>query len=267
MLELYHHGSSVCAAKVRLCLAEKDLAWKSHYLDILKGEQYTPQYAKLNPKLVVPTLVHDGRVIRESTLICEYLDEVFPEPPLKPAAPFMRAEMRIWTKAVDEDIHNGPVGTLTFVSSHRYTVLRLPDDRLQKFLRSNVDPVKRERKRRWVEEGFEAPDVTNAVRAYDKFVGAMETRLSDGPWLAGDDFSLADIAAAPYIVRLDMLQMSEFWTRDRPNVADWFDRIRGRPTFHPAFIEWMPADLTNDLRVNGAKSWPSVRAILQALPE
>ena len=62
MLDLYHHGSSVCAAKVRFTLEEKGLGWKSHYLDILKGEQFAPEYVALNPKAVVPyTLVIDRK--------------------------------------------------------------------------------------------------------------------------------------------------------------------------------------------------------------
>jgi hypothetical protein len=73
MIDLYHHGSSVCAAKVRLALGEKGLAWEGHYLDIHKGDQFAPEYLKLNPKAVVPTLVHNGRVILESTVINEYL--------------------------------------------------------------------------------------------------------------------------------------------------------------------------------------------------
>jgi len=94
MLELYHHGTSVCAAKSRLTLGEKGLEWTGHYIDIIKGEQFAPEYLKLNPKHVVPTLVHDGRVIRESTLIGEYLDEAFPDPPLKPVNPLDRYRMR-----------------------------------------------------------------------------------------------------------------------------------------------------------------------------
>jgi len=105
MITLYHHGSSVCAAKVRLVLAEKSVPWDGIYVDILRGDQFDPSYVKLNPKAVVPTLVHDGRVIVESTVICEYLDEVFPAPSLKPAAPEQRAAMRLWTKAVDEYLH------------------------------------------------------------------------------------------------------------------------------------------------------------------
>ena len=124
MLELYHHGSSVCAAKVRLYLEEKALAWEGHYIDILKGEQFDADYIKINPKAVVPTLVHDGAVIRESTNICEYLDDVFPENQIRPADPVIRAEVRCWTKAVDEELHPA-CGALTFMSSHRHTIQRL----------------------------------------------------------------------------------------------------------------------------------------------
>jgi glutathione S-transferase len=100
MIDLHHHGSSVCAAKVRFALGEKGLAWQSHYLEIHKGDQFAPDYLKLNPKAVVPTLVHDGHVIVESTVINEYLDEVFPNVPLKPKDPQARAVMRVWTKAI-----------------------------------------------------------------------------------------------------------------------------------------------------------------------
>ena len=85
MLELYHHGTSVCAAKVRTVCAEKGLKWTGHYIDILKGEQFAPEYMALNPKAVVPTLVHDGQVIIESAVIDEYLDQAFAAPPLRPA--------------------------------------------------------------------------------------------------------------------------------------------------------------------------------------
>tara|TARA_B100000315_G_scaffold138092_1_gene127113 strand:+ start:1808 stop:2605 length:798 start_codon:yes stop_codon:yes gene_type:complete len=260
-IELYHHGSSVCAAKVRLCLAEKGRDWHGHYIDILKGDQFDPGYLKLNPKALVPTLVHDGRVLTESTVICEYLDEVFPDPPLKPTGPYERAVMRIWTKAVDEDLHSGPVGALTFCASHRYVLRRLPEKALEAFLGGNPDPVKRARKRRWVEQGFDGPDALGAVLAYDKFVGAMETRLAQVPWLAGQTFTLADVGAVPYIVRLDMLAMQGFW-RDRPHVAEWFNRINERPSFQPAFYQWIPDDLLDDLASNGANAWPEVEAIL-----
>ena len=77
---LYHHGSSVCAAKVRFAMAEKGLEWEGVYIDILAGEQFEPEYQKINPKSVVPTLVHDDLVIPDSTVIVEYLDQIAPKP-------------------------------------------------------------------------------------------------------------------------------------------------------------------------------------------
>ena len=89
---LYHHGSSVCAAKVRLAMAEKGLEWEGVYIDILKGEQFDPDYLKLNPKGVVPTLVHDDLVIPDSTVIIEYLDQIAPETSVHPKDPWSRAQ-------------------------------------------------------------------------------------------------------------------------------------------------------------------------------
>lgn len=74
MLDLYHHGSSACAAKVRFDLAEKRLDWTGHYVDILAGEQFKPQFLAINPKAVVPMLVHNGEIIPESTVVCEYVE-------------------------------------------------------------------------------------------------------------------------------------------------------------------------------------------------
>ena len=94
MLELYDNGNSVCAQKVRVALAEKGLEWKRHDLT-LRGDQFDPQYMKLNPNGVVPTLVHDGRVVTESSVILYYLDEAFPTPPLMPRAPLERMKVRM----------------------------------------------------------------------------------------------------------------------------------------------------------------------------
>ena len=267
MLELYHHGSSVCAAKVRLALAEKGLEWDGHYLDILKGDQFTPEYRKLNPKAVVPTLVHDGTAITESTVICEYLDEVFSDPPLIPADPVRRAKMRCWTKAVDEEVHRA-CGPLTFMASHRHTLMRLGPEKLEEFLQSTpVDSVTSDwnvRKRGYIEQGFDAPDAGRIVHLYDRYLAKMEADLAGGPWLAGDAYTLADAGMTPYLARLDMLQMQAMWTGSRPRLTDWFARIRARPSYAEAIDRWIPDHLRNDLNTFGAQNWPSVRDILAA---
>src|SRR5262249_20693951 len=110
---------------------EKGLAWRGQDLDILRGHQFAPEYQKVNPRAVVPTLVHDSNVIVESTVINEYLDETFPDVPLKPKSSVERAEMRVWTKAVDENLHPA-CGEITFASCHRHIVRRLRDYRTRR---------------------------------------------------------------------------------------------------------------------------------------
>jgi glutathione S-transferase len=80
MLTLYHGRTSVCSIKARLALAEKQQAFESRLLT-LRGDQFDPAYLRLNPAAVVPTLLHDGHVIVESTVIMHYVDEAFPARP------------------------------------------------------------------------------------------------------------------------------------------------------------------------------------------
>ena len=267
VLELYHHGSSVCAAKVRFALAEKGIQPdEMHYIDILKGEQFDPAYVEINPKAVVPSLVHDGKIINESTVICEYINDVYPGRSLIPENAYERAQMRIWTKAVDEQLHPA-CGELTFVCCHRHIIQRLGKEKLQEFLNSTPDisvtSKWKERKKEIVREGFDAPGIKDTIRLYDNYLSKMEVSLTDHQWLVGDELSLADVGLAPYVNRLDMLSMSGIWENGRlPNVEDWFSRIKSLPSFIPTFLDWCPTELTNDLKNFGEQSWPEVKEIL-----
>ena len=266
MLELYHHGSSVCAAKVRLALAEKRLDWKSHYVDIIAGEQFRPDFLKINPRAMVPALVHDGRIIIELTLICEYLDEIAPTHPIYPADPYARYQARLWTKAVDEELHPA-CSALTYVVSHRHSIMKNGAGSFESFLNTPSNETKEARtlKWQWVQHGLDAPGAADKLKLYARHMRNMENALKDRPWLAGDNFSIADIAMAPYVNRLAMLQLAEIWEGGRlPCVADWFVRLAARPTFKPALLDWIPDGLKADLTANGAKSLPDVRRILAA---
>ena len=85
MLRLYHWWSSTCSRRVRIGLAAKGLEWESVYVNLRKLEHLEPWYVKLNPNGVVPTLDHDGKIVIESNFILEYLDDVWPAVPLRPA--------------------------------------------------------------------------------------------------------------------------------------------------------------------------------------
>ena len=264
MLELYHHGSSACAAKVRFALAEKGLDWTGHYVDLLKGEQFAPAYLALNPKGVVPLLVHDGFVLAESTVICEYLDEVFAERPIYPADPKLRAKVRLWTKAVDEELHPA-CSALTYVVSHRHSIIRNGLGSYEDFVAQGASEgaSARQLKWQWLTQGIEAPGASDKVRLYDAYLRKMEEALAGGDWLVGEAFSMADIAMAPYVNRCAALAMEGLWTGGRlPRVEAWFARVKARPTFAPAFEQWLPDALRDEMRGNGEKSWPAIRALL-----
>ncbi len=263
MLALYHHGSSVCAAKVRFALAEKQLAWDGHYVDILAGEQFRPEFLSVNPRAMVPALVHDGHIIIESTVICEYLEEVFADHPIFPRDPIQRAQARIWTKAVDEELHPA-CSAITYVVSHRHTILR-GVKKFDDFLKSpSSDSVEaRKVKWQWIEHGLAAPGAPEKIRLYDRYLHKMEEALTCRDWLVGGTFSIADIALTPYVNRLSMMSMDAMWRDGRlPRVEDWFARIRARPSFKPSFLDWIPDGLKDDLLTNGKTSWPEVKAIL-----
>jgi len=270
---LYHHGSSACAAKVRVVLEEKRIAWESCYVDILAGGQFKPEFLALNPKGVVPVLAHDegdgAAVIRESSVICEYLEEAFSDRPhLMPASPRERAAVRIWTKAVDEELHPA-CSALTYLASHRHTILARGAGSFEDFLAapngqgSSEGRSARELKWRWIQDGFAAPGAADKLRLYIAYLDRMEEALARSEWLTGDRFTLADCALTPYVNRLCALAMERLWEDGcRPHVARWFEKVRARPSFKPAFLDWMPQDLAAEMRANGEASWPQVEQVL-----
>jgi ganglioside-induced differentiation-associated protein 1 len=268
MLTLFHHGSSVCAAKVRFALAEKKIAWTSKYVDILSGEQFDREFLKVNPKAMVPVLVHEGNAITESTLICEYVEQTFPEPPVYPSDALGRYRARLWTKAVDEDLHPA-CSAITYIVSHRHTIMRHGLGQFEDFLKapSNESVEARKLKWQWLQHGLGAPGATDKIRLYLRYLHKMEDTLQECDWLAGEYFSIADIAMTPYVNRLAMMAMSQIWEDGRlPNVERWFRRIMGRDGFKSALLQWIPDDLKNELWSNGVKSWPEIERIINSTP-
>jgi len=244
----------------------KDLDFKAHYIDILKGEQFDPEYVKINPKSVVPSLVHDGNIINESTVIMEYLDLVFPEKKLTPENPLEYVKTRYWTKALDELLHPA-CGVLTFASAHRHIVRKnLSEEELEEFLASTPDHSVTADwagyKKQIVKYGFEAPGAADKVRLYDKYLKQMDQDLQRTKWLVGDEFGLADVSLTPYVNRVAMMGMSGWWEDRLPYLADWWARIQDVPTFQSAILDWCPEGLTNDLKTFGTRSWPDVQRII-----
>jgi len=239
MLALYEHSTSVCVIKVRLTLLEKSIDYESRFIDLRRGGQFDRDYIRIHPGAVVPALLYDGKPILESSVIQYFLEDLHPDPAMMPKDLLQRHRVRWLMKFIDDPIHPA-TGLLTAAIAFRkdYPTPEAVEARLAKL----VDPRRRDRQRSVFTEGVDSPFVVDAVKDFDRLLEEMETILSDGPWLGGDLYSLADAAATPYINRLQMLDLLDLFTVNRPRVRDWFDRVRARPSFDDGITKWYSDD-------------------------
>ena len=253
-LTLYHFPISVCSEKVRMVLAEKGVTdWESREVALFRGAQFDPDYLRLNPKAVVPTLVDQNGVLTESTLIAEYLDDIYPAPPLKPETAFERAEMRLFAKACDEGLHQG-VGVMSFAAMFMDRLRQMPDQERAEHLSRITDLDRRDRMQSVHDMGVDSPYVYRGVVAYEKIFQKIEAILEDGrTWLMGDQFTLAEINLAPYLARLEHMDLLTVWTADRPRTVSWFERLKARASFVSEVVERTPADEVIEMRDGGRK--------------
>jgi len=148
---------------------------------------------------VVPTLIHDGKFLNESNFIMEYLDEVFPNPPLTPSDPFERAQKRIWMDKCENRMHKN-INIVSFIKQVRFKRYEGLSEVEKEELYIKQPSLERQsilRKR--IENGVSEEE--------------MEVRLQDRPWLCGDAISLANISIAPFIERFEANKM--------PKLIDW----------------------------------------------
>jgi len=263
MLALYHNDMSSCAQKVRLMLAEKGLEWESRHLDLRAGEHQQDWYIKLNPYAVVPTLIDGDIVVPESNVINEYLDERFPDPPLKPVDPFGRAKMRLWTKQLDEGVHDAGIAVLSFALAFRHQYITRGEAG-QQMLESIPDLAKRERRRDVIEKGLDSPFFKSAVARLLQLYRDMDAAMANHAWLAGNQYSIADAAFTPYVVRLEHLDVLGL-VDPTPRVADWYRRIKARPSFGAAIVRWENAGYLQLMKRQGRENWPKIEQIVAAL--
>lgn len=257
MLELYTHPMSPCAQKVRIVLAEKGLAWTKHHVSLPDKENLKPDYLKLNPLGVVPTLVDDGKPIIESSIICEYLEDAYPDVSLRPENPAERAAMRFWMKHVDVKLHPS-CGALQWPMVMRDKLLALPEDEQQALLDKVPEKPRRERQKRLMKMGLDAPDISDAVKTYHKTIVDMEDALRRNDWLVSQHFSLADVCVAPYFQTLFQFDWTALYDADFPRVADWYARCRNRESYQIGVADDFSDEVLSDLLSKGRGSWPKI---------
>ena len=267
MLTLYDHVESPCCQKVRLMMAEKQISFQAVWVDIEKGDNLRASYLALNPKAQVPVLVHEVEgekiVITESTVICEYLEDCFPERPLFPRKPAERAAARKWASLVDTGIHMPYTAAITFTIALRDELLKVLDtpEKKEAYLEGIRHPVNREVRKLVLEQGFESPYFLRALESFDEMFQMMEAQLERARWLGGDSFSYVDIVIAPYIKRFLLLDLGEMLV-PYPTVLSWFESLTRRESWQTE-IAAKDAAFVARIRANSEGAWEKVKPLLR----
>jgi glutathione S-transferase len=235
MLILHHAWRSSASRRVRLCLEEKGLAYESHPVDLAKMEHHTPEYLTITPNGVIPALLHDGRPLYESGTICEYLDETFPAPPLRPEDAYGRAAMRNWIRHVD-----GLIGNLivfNWVHSLAKTASQWSDEELAERLKKIPSKERQEAWLRAARKPYTEAERAAARAKLVELLDRMETMLAASAWLVGGRYGIADIAAVPFVKRIEEeIAPDEVTAARHPRVTAWWQAIQARPAYARANI-------------------------------
>jgi len=250
-LHLFHYAMSNCSQRVRMLLEEKELPWTGHHVDLARGEHTGEWYQAINPKAVVPTLVHDGTVIVESSDILRYLDERFPHPPLCHATGIDPAAVDRWLSLADAA--QSPLKLL----SHEFLFkpgARKSERELKQLQRTlhNLELLAFHR-RFSSPEGFSREEIQGAVAQMHDAFARLDRQLTTARWLAGENFSIADIA---WVVNIHRLQLMRFPLRRYPQLLDWYQRMARRDSYRKALAAYEPVPLRGFFRVY---SWLRVR--------
>ena len=168
--------------------------------------------------------------------------------------------MHLWCNLPDDILHMA-CATVSFAISFGQQLKKQAGAGLEERLMKMPDPARRERQRALIEKGIETPFFRDHVKVFEKTVAEMEVQLGKTAWLASDTYTLADAEITPYIERIDRLGLAGLW-ENRPRVADWFARIKARPSYK-AIADYPPTDY-DDTGRDGLKDWPRIKQLIAA---
>lgn len=235
-MKLYHSWLSSASRRVRLCLAEKGIPYDSVPVDMRRQEHHQPEYLAMNPNGVVPALRLDsGDSLYESGTICEYLDDIQPDPPLRPDDPYQRAVMRNFVRWTDDKALPNLL-ILNWSIVFQPQAQQWTDAELAERLSRVPTAERREAWQRISRQPYTDEEKGAALDRLLALVPKMESMLGTSPWLFGERFTLADIAAIPFIARIAELSPASLSEDAAPAVAAWWRRVQARPAFASARI-------------------------------
>jgi glutathione S-transferase len=234
-VHVLHFTGSSCSQKLRIFLNLKGIPWESHHIDLPGNENFRPWFLGINPRGLVPVLVHDGAVHIESNDIIQYLEQKFPVPKLIPAG----HENEVAALLKHEDDLHLDLRTLSFRFVFAPPGPPKPAEMLKSYAENGSGTVQGLKDRdkeiqiefwqRAAKEGFTDERARASAQKFRTEFDAMDKRLSTSPYLMGDAISVLDIAWFIYTFRLSLAGYP--FERLHPRVFAWQEKLRARPEF------------------------------------
>lgn len=231
-LALYNDWDSIQSTKTRFCLGEKQLPFESRIVSLQRFENLAPAYLALNPQGVVPTLQHGAHVIVESSTINEYVDAIGAGDRLLPDDPVTRVRVRLWCRYEDKVMHPS-VRPPTFHLMIKQRYAAMTPEQMGALVDAHPQPQRAHSYRTMATGPIDYEAILESLASFRTILARMERALGRRAWLADNRFTLADIAAAAFIDRIEALGMAWLWAA-LPRVNDWVLRLQARPAYGAA---------------------------------
>ncbi|MDE2596849.1 MAG: glutathione S-transferase family protein [Sphingomonadales bacterium] len=239
MLKLYSFGPGANSLKPMLTLFEKfenGREFAIHRLDPTKFEHHQDWFKAINPRGQVPALDDGGKIVTESTVICEYLEDAHPTAvKLRPDDQYDRAQMRVWTKWVDE-YFCWCVSTIGWHRGIKPIAQKLSDAEFEEHLKKIPIPEQQVKWRR-ARDGFPQDMLDEEMRKIGVSVRRLEDHLKDNEWLAGGMYSLADICNYAIAGGMQFGFPELVNDADTPHLMRWIGQIMARPAVQKMYAE------------------------------
>ena len=265
---LYQIPPSFYSQIARIVLVEKGVEFTSRFVGM---DMYEPWYMRLHPGGTVPTMVHDGHPVPDSFAIARYVNATFEGPPLIPADEGARAEMERWIQAHgDISMRELSYGTGKMVRIaamlNRYRIRLLKRHERNNPDMSEVYQAKQKDIQGFTKNFLDAEHMERIRAQVRKALDEMEEILAKHAWLANGSvdgqYTMADAFWTVMVARLKMISFDPL--RSRPALADWYDRVKARPSFREAEI-WESFDVSRIIKAVMEKYGLRLAVILLAI--
>ena len=233
---LYNTPQSTCSQRVRFTLNAKKIKFEQILLDLFSGDQLKPEYLLINPNGVVPALKHKDSIIIDSSVIIEYLEDIFPDiNPMRPSDPVRVADMRAMIRFIDE-----VPGPAVRIPSYNLAFLPHFKEMTEEefFALAESKPLRREFLLKMGRTGFSDEDMNEALGRLQRTVVRMDDwiKSNNGDFMMGGQLTYADISVMPLIIRMEDINLANYWD-DYPSVGRWLDKIKNHQAFSDTYYK------------------------------